>query len=224
VSETQTTSAAAVPLSRTVPAAPRPTIMYTFGRSLFRPLATVFLDLKWWGESNIPRSGGVIFACTHQSHLDPVLYGVTMQRRLSFFAKAELFENRAFGWVLRSVGAFPVRRGESDVAAFRQAIRVAKEGHALLVFPEGTRSPTGQIKELEPGIGLLARRAGVPVVPAVVDGSFRVLKKGNRWPNPQPVRILYGEPLEVSHLKPDAIVELVGQTLRQMLADLQSRS
>ncbi|MFI5381211.1 MAG: lysophospholipid acyltransferase family protein [Tepidisphaerales bacterium] len=203
--------------------APQDSLLYGFLRIAAQMVAKVFLDFKCWGVRNVPRKGGVVLVCTHQSHVDPVLYAVNIKRQISYFAKAELFENRYFGAFIRSVHAFPVRRGEADIGAIKEAIRRVKAGHALVVFPEGTRSVDGAIKPLEPGIGLIARRAGVPVIPAVIDGSWKVLPKGAKFPRPQRVRALYGKPLPINGLKPAEIVTLIEKTLRDLQVELWRR-
>ncbi len=201
----------------------RDTLTYSVMRIIAVLIVKLLLNLKCHGIHNVPRKGGVLLVCTHQSHLDPMIYGAHLARQVSYFAKAELFENRYFSAFIRALHAFPVRRGEADVGAMKEAIRRLKAGCALVVFPEGTRSIDGRIRTLEAGVGLIARRAGVPVIPAIVDGSYKVLPKGAKFPRPQQVEVMYGKPVDVSGLKPAEIVTLLERTLRDMQADLQSQ-
>jgi 1-acyl-sn-glycerol-3-phosphate acyltransferase len=203
--------------------AARDSLFYSVMRIAAVLIVTLLLKLRCRGIRNVPREGGVLLVCTHQSHLDPMIYAAHLRRQVSFFAKAELFENRYFSAFIRALHAFPVRRGEADVGAMKEAIRRVKAGAALLVFPEGTRSIDGSIKPLEAGIGLIARRAGVPVIPAVVDGSWKVLPKGAKFPRFQKVEVMYGEPLRVDGLKPAEIVTLIERTLREMQVELSRR-
>ena len=201
----------------------RDTLIYSFMQILAVFIVRLLLSLKCHGIRNVPRRGGVLLVCTHQSHLDPMIYGANLPRQVSYFAKAELFENRHFSAFIRALHAFPVRRGEADVGAMKEAIRRLKAGCALVVFPEGTRSIDGSIKPLEAGVGLIARRAGVPVIPAIVDGSYKVLPKGARFPRPQKVAVMYGKPLDVDGLKPAEIVALIERTLRMMQVELRNQ-
>jgi 1-acyl-sn-glycerol-3-phosphate acyltransferase len=228
------TDAAAVPAppppSPPAPPAPgarpevREPLIYGFGRCICRPWVDLWFDLKVYNVHHVPRRGGVLVVSNHQSYLDPVLRAVKVPRPFSFLAKSELFENPYFGWLIRSLNAFPVRQGEGDVGAVKETIRRLQEGHALILYPEGTRTHTGEIQKMQPGAGLIVRRAGVPVVPAVIEGSF------DAWPpkrskvfRPHPIRVLYGPPLELDGLKANQIVQKIDATLRGMLAELRRR-
>jgi 1-acyl-sn-glycerol-3-phosphate acyltransferase len=201
----------------------RETLIYSCGRVICRIYTTLRLDLKVFDVRHVPQRGGVIIASNHQSNLDPVLIGVRLRRPLSFLAKSELFENPYFGWLIRNLNAYPVRQGEGDIGAVRETIRRLQEGHALNIFPEGTRSHDGEMQPLESGIGLIVRRAGVPVVPAVVDGSFDAMPSGSSKVRSAAVRVMYGPAIRLSDLKPGAIVQKLEATLRTMLADLRQR-
>jgi 1-acyl-sn-glycerol-3-phosphate acyltransferase len=123
------------------------------------------------GRGNVPRSGGVIIACNHISNLDPPVLGSAVPRRVSFMAKSELFTTRAGEFYLPRLGAFPVNRRGVDTAALRAGVAELESGRALIVFPEGTRSHDGRMLPLKAGIGLIAARSGVPVVPAFMWGT-----------------------------------------------------
>ena len=197
------------------------TFLYTFGRMMLRPWAILWFDLKVYGVQHVPRDGGVLVVSNHQSYLDPIILGVNVRRPFSFLAKSELFENRLFGWLIRNLNAFPVRQGEGDVGAVKETIRRLQEGHALIVYPEGTRSLSGEIETIQPGVGLIARRAGVPVVPAVIEGSYEAWPKGHKVFRPHTVRAMYGPPIDLSGLKANQVVKKIEQTLRAMHADLK---
>ncbi len=158
----------------------------------------------------------------HQSVLDPVLLGVHVHRPFSFLAKSELFENRYFGWLIRNLNAFPVRQGRGDKGAIEETIRRLREGHVLNVFPEGSRSLDGEIGPILSGASLIVRRAEVPILPVVIDGSFRAWPKGKRWFRPTKVRVLYGQPVYVHHMKGAAITQYVDATLRRMFDELRA--
>jgi 1-acyl-sn-glycerol-3-phosphate acyltransferase len=207
----------------TPPDVPEP-LLYRLGRCVCRPWADLWFDLKSYGVENIPRHGGVLVVANHQSYLDPVLLTVKVPRPFSYMAKSELFENPFFSWLIRSLNAFPVRQGEGDVGAVKETIRRLQEGHALILYPEGTRSLDGEIGKIAPGVGLIVRRAGVPVVPAVIDGSFDAWRpKRDRIFRPHPVRVMYGPPMQIQGLKANQIVQKIDTTLHGLLRDLRRR-
>ena len=124
-------------------------------------------------------------------------------------------------WV-RSSAKLAVRQGEGDVGAVKETIRRLQEGHALIVYPEGTRSLSGEIEKIQAGVGLIVRRAGVPVVPAVIDGSYDAWPKERKVFRPHSVRAMYGPVMELEGLKASQIVEKIDRTLRSMHAQLRA--
>jgi 1-acyl-sn-glycerol-3-phosphate acyltransferase len=191
-------------------------------RAFARFWVVVLFDYRAYGLHNVPRRGGALLCANHQSYLDPVLFGVMIPRPISFLAKSELFRNRRFGWLIRSLHAFPVRQGRGDKAAIEETIRRLREGHLLNLYPEGSRTEDGEIAPIQRGAALVVRRAGVPIVPAVVHGSFEAWPKGSRVPRPHLIRVLYGPPLIIEGLKSEEVVKLIDTTLRKMLADLRA--
>jgi len=199
------------------------TWLYYFGRIICRTWVDQSFDLKVYNPHFVPRHGGALIVSNHQSNLDPVLLAAKLVRPMSFLAKSELFENRFFGWMIRNLNAFPVRQGEGDVGAVKETIRRLQEGHLLNVFPEGTRTPDGEIHEMQAGVGLIIRRAGVPVVPAVIDGSFKAWPRGSKLWRRQKIRVQYGPAMDLWDLKAAAIIQRIDTTLRTMFEELRSR-
>lgn len=166
---------------------------------IVKPLA-VFLMRTWFGlrvkgVEHIPSSGPALIVSNHQSILDPPLIGGAVRRQIYFLAKAELFQIPLFGRLLRALHARPVRREGSDPGTLRTAALLLKQGKALLVFPEGTRSLDGRLGEGKPGVGMLAVRSRAPVVPAYVSGTFEALPKGAAWPRRSQVSVSFGPAL-----------------------------
>jgi len=188
-----------------------------------RIVTTLMFDLKVYGRDNLPSTGGVLLVANHQSYLDPILVAVHLKRPVSFLAKSELFENRYFGWLIRSLHAFPVRQGEGDVGAVRETIRRVQEGHVLNIYPEGSRSDDGEMAPLMSGIALIVKRAEAPIVPVAIEGAFGAWPRQRKIFRAHPVRIMYGPPLHVNGLKGREIVDLLDKTLRQMIAELRSK-
>lgn len=146
------------------------------------------------GIENVPRTGPVIIAPVHVSELDPPLVGSTCPRILRFMAKEELFRNVAFGRLIASVGAFPVKRGEGDAAAIRQSLKWLADGEAVLVFPEGGRNDGRTMNPLLPGVAVLAKRSGALVVPVGLGGTAQMWPKGAKRPRRGKSTVLYGRP------------------------------
>jgi len=171
-----------------------------------RALASVTVE----GLENVPRTGPVILAANHISNLDPLVAGAWVtsalkRRRIHWLGKRELFDWPLFGWVAARGGVHPVDRGTADVEAFRLAAKILDRGHVLLVFPEGTRSPTGELQEAKDGIALLAMRSGALVVPIGINNTDAVWRKGRRMPLPFPrreVTVRIGPPFRVADLVP----------------------
>jgi 1-acyl-sn-glycerol-3-phosphate acyltransferase len=146
---------------------------YRCGWLLSRLAARLVFRVRVSGLEHLPKTGGFILASNHISYYDPPLLGSWVPRELFFFAKKELFRNRVIGAVLRSVNALPVKRGVIDRQALGLAIEAIRRGYGLVMFPEGTRSRTGQFLEAKPGIGMIAGAAGCAIVPAYLRGFDR---------------------------------------------------
>jgi 1-acyl-sn-glycerol-3-phosphate acyltransferase len=197
--------------------------IYGFCKGVCRVVTTLMCDFKVVGIEHVPRKGGALLICNHQSYLDPVLVGVQLQRHVSFIAKSQLFELPGLGWLIPRLNTFPVRRGESDVSAIKEALRRVHEGQILTMFPEGTRSRDGNLLPIQAGIALMVKRAEAPVIPAVVDGSRHAWGRGKKFPTGATVRLMYGPALELGKMKGAQVVELIDQTFRRMMGELRER-
>jgi 1-acyl-sn-glycerol-3-phosphate acyltransferase len=202
----------------------QPPVLWKLAQVLCRVVTSVMFDLKVYGAGNVPQAGGVLLVTNHESHLDPVLIGVQLRRPISYLAKSELFANPFFGWLIRNLYAFPVRQGAGDVGAMKETISRLKEGHLLNIFPEGSRSPDGNFLPVEAGVALVVRRAGVPVVPCVVEGAYEAMPRGKKLPIAKPIRVMYGEPIDMAGWKTEEVVRTIEQKWREMMADLKGRA
>jgi 1-acyl-sn-glycerol-3-phosphate acyltransferase len=177
----------------------RPPLLYHLIAVLSWPVLYGPYRLRVYGREHLPAHGGYVLACNHLSSLDPWPLGLPLwpRRWLRFMAKSELY-----WWPLRLVldraGAFKVHRGSADVEAIETAVRLARAGHVIAMFPEGTRRTKGLRKRHQArprsGAARIALAAGVPLVPAAVAGTDRLLTLG-------PLRVAYGPPLEIDDLR-----------------------
>lgn len=184
------------------------------------PTLVFWFRLRAYGRGNVPAQGGAIVASSHESYLDPVFFGAAIARPIDYFARRSLFRG-PFGAFIRALNALPIERGGRDLPALRDAIERLRAGRVLLLFPEGTRSETGEVGALEPGIAALARRAGVPVLPAAVDGAFEAWPRGRRFFRPGAAcAIAIGRPLAGDD---PALLEKLGREIRRLKATLRAR-
>ncbi|MDC3415393.1 lysophospholipid acyltransferase family protein [Aquibacillus salsiterrae] len=166
--------------------------LYKIGKALCTILLSPIYRVKVIGENNVPKSGPVIICSNHISNLDPPIVGITCPRDIYFMAKEELFSNKLVGGILRGVHAFPIKRGMKDRNALRQALAILKDGNTLGLFPEGTRSKTGEIGEGLSGAGFFALRSEAVIIPCAIVGPYR--KFGQ-------LKVVYGKPIEMDELR-----------------------
>jgi len=148
--------------------------LYWAARATIPAAARVYFRMRRHGHRHIPRRGAVIIASNHRSFLDPFIVSACVHRPVYYVAKRELFGGRLQGWFLNGLGAFPVRRAESDEDSMTTALMLLARGEALLIFAEGTRTRRAELGSPHSGVGRLALLTGAPVVPTVLCGTDRV--------------------------------------------------
>lgn len=163
--------------------------LYSFAKGLLNPLYRVGFRMRVEGLQNVPREGGVILCANHASMHDPIMLGIAAPRPVSFMAKEELFRNPVLRFLVRGLGAFPVRRGHPDRAALKRAFDVLQTGGCFGVFPEGTRIRGGQLGKAEPGTAYMALKTGAAVIPVGISSSYRLFR---------PTVIRFGRPVDLS--------------------------
>jgi 1-acyl-sn-glycerol-3-phosphate acyltransferase len=170
-------------------------LLFYLARCLLVPAMLIWFRLQRKGREHARVKGGLVVAANHRSFLDPFVIGAFLpwRRRLQFVAKVELFEKRWQGWLLSRLGAFPIRRGQSDEAAMETARMIVERGGTVVIFPEGTRIRTGSLGRPKRGVGRLALETGAPVLPIAVVGSEQV-RRGWRI-RPRKVRLRAGQPM-----------------------------
>ena len=185
-------------------------------KALIRIGGAALWQLRCIGVENIP-AGGVLLAANHQSYLDPPLVAACLPREMHFMARRSLFRNPAFGAIIGRCNAFAIDRDAADVKGVKEAIARLEAGGILLVFPEGTRTRDGTVGPMKAGIGMLAERASVPIVPVLIDGARDAWPKGGSPRLASRIRIVFGAPIRPGREKDsgdrvrDAILRLKGE-------------
>ncbi|WP_129724591.1 lysophospholipid acyltransferase family protein [Xylanivirga thermophila] len=129
-------------------------------------------------KESFPSTGGAIVYSNHTSNFDPVILGIVLPRPISFMAKAELFQNPIISWVLKGLGAFPIKRGQADIASIKKSLQILRNQQILGIFPEGTRNKSGsELGTFANGIASIAHKAKVPVVPVAIKGGYKPFKR-----------------------------------------------
>lgn len=143
---------------------------------------------KFYGQENIPQSGGVIIAYNHKSNWDPITAGLSSSRPLTFMAKEELFKIPLFASLIRKLGAFPIKRGRGDIGGVKASLTILKQGKCMLIFPEGHRIKNGKKAKAKAGVVAIAQLAQVKIVPAKISGEYKWLHR---------VTVTYGKPISL---------------------------
>jgi 1-acyl-sn-glycerol-3-phosphate acyltransferase len=175
----------------------------------------VLFRLRFRGRQHIPREGGVLVCANHQSVMDPVLVGLATPRRLNYLARRTLFGKGPFSWLISFLDAIPIDRDGMGLEGLKETLRRLRRGEMVLIFPEGTRSPDGELQPLKPGFYAVARRSGAALLPVALDGAFQAWPRGSKWPRLARIGIEFGPPLW-----PDQIAAM---TQEQLLEELQRR-
>lgn len=193
--------------------------MYRLGRFLAFLWLRCCYRLAAIGAENVPPAGGALIASNHVSFLDPMAIGCSLRRTVTFLARGTLSRSRLFRVLTLPFHLLLIDRERSDVGALRFMAEALRAGTLLVAFPEGTRSADGRIASLKGGIVLAARQAGVPVVPAFVEGSFHIWPRQRRLPRPfGRLRVWYGKPISVENGSRADQLDRLRQALEQLQA------
>ena len=173
----------------------RMTCWYLLGYSLSKAMAKTFFHYRVVGAENMIEEGPCIIAANHCSYLDPPLVGVACRRAIHYLARKSLLDIPVLGPILPELNVIPVDQKNADRSALMGAIRVVRGGGAVLIFPEGSRSPDGKLQPAQPGIGMIMAKTGAPVVPVRVSGSFQAFPRGTAVPHFVAVKVTIGAPI-----------------------------
>ncbi len=200
----------------------RPTLWYRSLRLALRVGMSLLWKVRVFNRHYEPPSGSAVYVCNHQSFLDPILMSFALRRPMHYMARETLFNAPGFGRLIRSVNAFPVRRGTADTGALKEAMRRLKAGGQVVLFAEGTRTLDGTIGPLLPGVAMLSRRAAEWTVPVVLDGAFEAWPRWQTLPSPGNVIVQYGPPIHRDDIAGLTNEELMARIRRAMI-DMQAQ-
>jgi len=178
--------------------------VYWIGWTFYRILFATYCRWRFFNPERVPTRGPVILASNHASHLDPPLVGAGLPRALNYLARESLFNMPVAGWALREVNAVPVDRDGAGAAGLRAIFTRLRQGGAILLFPEGTRTKTGELQGARSGVGLVAIKSTAPVVPVRVFGTYQAWNRQMKVPRPRAVAVKYGTVLDLEGLRADA--------------------
>lgn len=172
-------------------------------------IMTLGFSLRIEGIKNVPRRGPVLVLANHQSYLDPVVVGLASRRRMHFLARKTLFRNPIFGGFIRAFRAVPIDQEGVGKEGIREVLALLGQGKAVVIFPEGERTPTGKLLPLRPGVHLLLRRTAAPIVPMGIVGTYDAWPRWRKYPVPAPlfwpagqgtVAVSVGKPIDSRHM------------------------
>jgi 1-acyl-sn-glycerol-3-phosphate acyltransferase len=185
-------------------------LLYEIGYWLSRVALTWGFNYRYEGGHHVPRTGPALLLANHQSFFDPSIAGCAFRRHLCFLARKTLFRNRYFGALIHRLNAVPVDQEGVAKDGLKAILEQLKAGQAVLVFPEGERTSTGEIQRLKPGILLLIKRLSAPIVPIGIAGAFDALPRTRHWPKLSPfffpstgadIAVSIGKPIRAERYK-----------------------
>jgi 1-acyl-sn-glycerol-3-phosphate acyltransferase len=188
---------------------------YSFARSVVAGVFKPLYRIEVIGLEHFPKNGGVLLCTNHIHNFDPLVVGITAPRPVHFMAKEELFKVPVLGNIVRKCNAFPVKRGKGDRESLRAGLKVLKDGNVFGLFPEGTRSKTGEIGKGLSGAGFFALRTEADVVPCAIIGPYKSLKT---------LKVVYGKPIAMEEVRAakasaEQVTELIMSEIHKLIKE-----
>ncbi|MFC3745826.1 lysophospholipid acyltransferase family protein [Paenibacillus sp. GCM10012306] len=187
-------------------------MIYNICVGILRVIYAIVFPLRIIGRDNLPKEGGVLLCANHISLLDPMTIGIKLKRKVKYMAKAELFEVPVLGWLIRQLGAFPVKRGGVSKESIKTALTTLRSGYVMGIFPEGTRNSDAAAAKR--GAASFALRSGAAVVPAAIIGEYKPFRR---------MTVVYGAPIDLSSFEGagsdslDAVTDLIMARIHEMM-------
>jgi len=201
--------------------------VYRLGWLSFRLIFATYFRWRVSGVENVPLTGPVILASNHSSYIDPPLIGCGLPRDIHYLARESLFRQPFLRWALPRVNVVPVDRDGAGAKGLKQILDRLLGGAGIILFPEGTRSPDGNLQPARAGIGLTVIKSTAPVVPVRVFGTFEAYGRHRKFPKPRCVGVVYGKPMEFAALRAEAktcpknrLKEIYQQVADELMAEI----
>jgi 1-acyl-sn-glycerol-3-phosphate acyltransferase len=185
------------------PTGRRPGLLYRTTNVLLHVLGKLYFRWQVHHPEHVPRTGPVLLAANHVSFLDPPFIGAAVPRPIHFLARSTLFSNPLLGAVIRRLQALPIDR-EAGGTGLKAILELLGQGEAILLFPEGTRSPDGRLIRAKAGIGLTVMKTDAVVVPVRIVGAFESWGRHQKWPRPHRLEVHFGPPIDLTALRQEA--------------------
>ncbi|PGY13995.1 1-acyl-sn-glycerol-3-phosphate acyltransferase [Bacillus sp. AFS031507] len=186
---------------------------YAFARSVVYGIFKPWYRIEAIGREHFPKDGGVLLCSNHIHNFDPMVVGIMAPRPIHYMAKEEIFSVPVLGNIVRKCNAFPVKRGFNDREALRTGLKLLKDGHVFGLFPEGTRSKTGELGKGLSGAGFFALRSTAAVVPCAIIGPYRSFRK---------LKVVYGQPIDLEEMRKEkASAEQVTELIMSKIEKLK---
>ena len=170
----------------------------------FRLIYATYFRWRVFNPERVPLAGPVILAANHASFIDPPLVGSGLRRDINYLARESLFRVPGNGALLRSWNAVPVDRAGAGARGLKAILDRLRAGGAIILFPEGTRTPDGKLQPARSGIGLTVIKSDAPVIPVRVFGTFAAFNRAMKFPRPRRIMVKYGHPLDFSAVRAEA--------------------
>ncbi|MGE6375190.1 lysophospholipid acyltransferase family protein [Peribacillus muralis] len=188
---------------------------YTFAKNVVKGVLTPAYRVKTLGREHVPKEGGVLICANHIDNLDPPVVGMTSPRDIHFMAKEELFQAPVLKGILPRINAFPVKRGNSDRESLRKGLKLLKEGKVIGLFPEGTRSKTGELGDGLAGAGFFALRSDAVIIPCAIIGPYKLFRT---------LKVVYGPPIHFSEyrdqkISADEATKIIMDHIRKLISE-----
>ena len=199
---------------------PRPTLYKRLGynalHTFCRLTGVLGFGLRIFGREKTPKTGAALVCMNHQSHFDPLLAGITLDVRVSFLAKRSLFDVPVIKHIIEYLDSIPVDREGSAFSAMKEALKRLKRGEQVGLFPEGTRTRDGEIAPLKPGFTMIAKRAGVPIIPIAMDGAYQAWPRTRPFPRFTQITVVIGDLISAADVERLTDAELLAEVERRM--------
>jgi 1-acyl-sn-glycerol-3-phosphate acyltransferase len=193
-------------------------MLYRISQLIGHVILSLYFRIRIEGKNNIPRTGAYVIVANHASFLDPFIVGTVVPRVIHFLTYAYFYYLPGCHWYCKRMHNIPLKKDGKDISAFKNALRVLKNGGLVGIFPEGRRSETGQLQQGQPGAALIALKAQVPILPIGIRGAYQALPKGARFPKPVPITISIGKPFMLTDYLPRQVH--ITEEIQQQAMDL----